>query len=111
MLTREEALRKHREMWEAMREALGDNPGIKARAKFKIEWCLRHEKYPVRCHCYLCQYTHERGLGCGDCPIDWGNGDTCVGRYTDYGFSSLSEILALPERKVEENGVVAETES
>jgi len=111
MLTREKALQKHREMWTAMREALGDKPSLRARNMFKIEWCLQHEKDEIFCHCYLCQYTHEHGIGCGDCPIDWGNGDTCVGGYTDYGFSSLSEILALPERKVEENGVVAETES
>lgn len=111
MLTREEALRKHREMWEAMREALGDKPSLRARNMFKIEWCMQHEKDEIFCHCYLCQYTHEHGIGCGDCPIDWGGGDNCVGGHVDYGYSPLSEILVLPERKVEENGMVAETES
>jgi len=35
MITREEALRKHREMWTAMREELGDCPRAIDRLRFK----------------------------------------------------------------------------
>lgn len=112
MLTREEALRKHREMWTAMREELGNNPGKWERIRFKIDWCEQHEEDKIYCHCYLCQYVNERGLSCDDCPIIWDNEvSSCSMAYVSYKFAPISEILALPERKVEENVMVAETES
>lgn len=109
MLTREKALQKHREMWTAMQKELGDNPSFIARVRFKIKWCVEHGDIDIDCHCYLCEYTEEHGLECNECPIDWGDG--CGKGKTNYGHSPISEILALPERKVEENGMVAETES
>lgn len=101
MLTREEALRKHREMWTAMREALGDCPGKWERMRFKIDWCKQHNEGATYCHCYLCQYTYEHELTCDDCPVDWGNDPlSCSGEPVNYKYSPISEILALPEREV-----------
>lgn len=110
MLTREEALRKHREMWTAMQKELGDNPSHGARARFKCEWCEAHGDADISAHCYLCQFVDERKLRCEDCPIDWDGQQSCFGRHVSYRFSPLSEILALPERKVNEDVMVAETE-
>jgi len=101
MLTREEALRKHREMWEAMQRELGDNPSKLERMYFKFDWCVQHEKDNIYCHCYLCQYVNEHGLDCYDCPIDWGGGGGCMtGTHVDYRLSPIYKILALPEREV-----------
>lgn len=123
MLTREKALEKHREMWEAMQKELGDCPGAMERLRFKARWCEEHGEGDTCNHCYLCQYT----LGieyieidgclyvcCDHCPIDWGR-NVQYGcereNEVNYRTSPISEILALPERKVSEDGVVAETES
>ena len=104
MLTADEAYAKHIEMWTAMQEALGDNPNPGARSMFKIEWCGRHDRGYIYCHCYLCQYVNERGLSCDNCPIDWGNDQkSCIGEHVSYRSSPLSEILALPRREVSES--------
>lgn len=100
MLTREEALRKHRQMWTAMQEKLGDTPRPFARFRFKAEWCEAHGDADVDAHCYLCQYVKERGLGCADCPIDWDGQESCSDGDTSYKSSPISKILALPEREV-----------
>jgi len=102
-LTREEALRLHRQMWSDMKEALGDCPSFTDRYYFKEGWCLEHtpECIPEN-NCYLCQYISEVGDSCSSCPIDWGagpHGCNCVGSRVDYRYSPISEILALPERK------------
>ena len=110
MLTGKEALRKHREMWEAMRETLGDNPSPGARARFKYDWCEAHGDADISAHCYLCQFVEEHKLRCEDCPIDWNGQRSCFEGTVSYRFSPLSEILALPERKVNEDVMVAETE-
>lgn len=103
MLTKEEALRKHREMWTAMQKALGNKPTAIDRLHFKQDWCKAHGDADITAHCYLCQYVDERGLNCDDCPIDWNGQTTCFGD-VHYKRSPISEILALPERKVNDAG-------
>ena len=101
MLTREEALRKHREMWEAMQRELGDYPDDMTRLCFKQKWCKQHDGDIIDNFCYLCDYVNERGLTCNDCPIDWGNATKfCIGTHVDYRLSPIYKILALPEREV-----------
>lgn len=100
MMTRDVALKKHREMWTAMREALGDNPKPGARAKFKYEWCETHGDDDISAHCYLCQFVEEHKLRCEDCPIDWDGQESCFEGHVSYRFSPISEILALPEREI-----------
>lgn len=103
MLTREETLRKHREMWTAMQEKLGDNPCLDDREQFKEDWCEEHGDNILN-DCYLCQYDEEHYGPKGDCRemclIDWGGG--CVIGKVPYMSSPISKILALPERKVSE---------
>ena len=109
-LTREQALKLHREMWGDMQKKLGDKPSEASRIYFKEEWCKKHfpdEK--ILAHCFLCEYTvDENGLGdCHRCPILWGSekrmkGLYCSGRENDYTSVPISQILALPERKVSE---------
>ena len=41
-LTKEEALKLHRQMWSDMQKELGDNPSYFERLDFKDEWCKKH---------------------------------------------------------------------
>lgn len=108
-LTREEALKLHRQMWTDMQKELGDNPNIHHRASFKKYWLDKH--FPgeaISGNCFLCEYANNTSDSCRDCPIDWG-ADTsedkeychdCDEATADYRKSPISEILALPEREV-----------
>lgn len=98
-LTREEALRLHRQMWTEMQEALGDCPPPKHRIRFKETWCINHtpEHIPKN-DCYLCEYASQIDDSCEFCPIDWGGSD-CLNNKINCRYSPISKILALPERK------------
>ena len=109
-LTREQALKLHREMWGDMQKELGNRPSQEERTEFKISWCSAH--FPTQnidAHCFLCEYIAQNGFDCNNCPIDWSKGrvgypNTCLtwNSDSDYRFAPISEILELPERKVEE---------
>lgn len=104
-LTREEALRLHRQMWTDMQTALGDNPTLNERCEFKIKWCEAHfPNEEIDCHCFLCEYVHKNyNDNCDYCPIKWGDDygqDTCCLDGVNHGSSPISVILALPEREV-----------
>ena len=109
-LTRERALELHREMWGDMQSKLGDNPRTWDRLSFKVDWCEEHfPNEKILAHCFLCEYTaDENGEGdCGRCPILWGSEKRlvtyyCQGRENNYTSVPISQILALPERKVDE---------
>ena len=105
-LTREEALKYHRQMWTDMQTAIGDNPSLFDRIEYKIKWCEEH--FPaeeINNHCFLCEYVHKNYCDdCDYCPIKWDDNydDDCCGLGgVNYGYSPISVILALPEREVE----------
>lgn len=116
-LTKEKALELHRQMWSDMRDKLGDNPSRNERGEFKSDWVEEH--FPdenVSCNCFLCEYAiNEEGnheyvcsAVCAYCPLKWtakhipntceGGHDPTSGRWRDWRFSPISDILALPER-------------
>ena len=105
-LTREEALRLHRQMWTDMQTALGDNPSLRDRVAFKIDWCKKHfPNEEIDCSCFLCEYVSQNSGDCDDCPIKWDDNydDDCCGLDgITYGYSPISVILALPEREVDD---------
>lgn len=115
-LTREEAIRLHREMWTNMQAELGDDPDVGDRIYFKKKWVREH--FPdehIRSNCFLCEYANQlagiKGLEtifwCDYCPIKWNSAipPTCNpgifafwdDNKVDYRYSPISEILALPE--------------
>lgn len=109
-LTKEEALRYHRQLWSDMQRELGNCPNERERVGFKIDWCREH--FPnehIHCHCFLCHYAvqFENSQRCTDyCPIVWDRKDikaSCEGRDFEkehcWRSMLISEILALPERK------------
>lgn len=112
-LTREEALKLHRQMWTDMQNELGDCPTYIERRDFKRKWV--RQRFPlevVLSNCFLCEYANLRQCEyanlrrCSYCPINWGrngeSGNFCektVGVGVDWRHSPISEILALPERE------------
>lgn len=115
-LTREEALRLHREMWTAMQKTLGDDPEPRFREEFKRDWMCKHGYDGVANDCFLCEYSFDGILThCSDCPIDWKNlcaslddpeFGYCYADYSEYYYDTqiylyapISEILGLPERR------------
>lgn len=114
MLTKKKALKLHRRMWEEMKMALGDNPPSDERSRFKAWSCVVLRERPIN-NCWLCEYVlenygpnsnSETGLHCKYCPVVWGEGDEkqecpCQQSFTDWMYSPISEILALPERRTD----------
>ena len=106
-LTKEEALRYHRQMWTDMQCELGDCPTIAERSQFKTRWCEKHN-WSLSNDCFLCEYDLQLSLRmpwarCEHCPIDWGFDDN-YGYGCEYGkvkwdSSPISEILALPVKE------------
>ena len=98
-LTREEAIDLFRQQWTDMQKELGDCPSWVERAVYKRKWCETHNF--VNCNnCFLCEWTvQNNNVPCSECPIDWGY-VSCIGGKVDYRYAPISEILALPERKV-----------
>ena len=114
-LTREEALKLHREMWGEMKNKLGDNPACSDRVNFKREWCKdRFGDEDIEHNCFLCEFAcyedyneyweSSTGCDCSICPIDWGNDNDCgcEDGSINWQNSFISDILALPERIMEE---------
>ena len=115
-LTREEAIRLHRKMWQDMQDELGDDPSKPDRLVFKRKWVEEHFPYEnVRSNCFLCEYAQHTDRAystcilCSGCPIAWNSNDDpeCAPGYfscsdagmVDYRYSLISAILALPDRE------------
>lgn len=99
VLTREGALELHRQMWSDMQKTIGDNPMPWKRVHFKENWINEHfPNAEISNNCFLCEYVGNEDLSCCNCPIKWPNG--YCGNY--YLVESISKILALPEREIEE---------
>ena len=104
-LTREEALKLHRQMWTDMQKELGDNPSRTQRTAFKYEWIRKH--FPgeyVESGCFLCEYRNQTTRDCEQCPIDWGynyvlSSSGCEFGKHKWGYIPISVLLALPERE------------
>ena len=101
-LTKEEALKLHRQMWGDMQKELGDNPRPLDRTQFKWSWCESHfhDDY-IYAHCFLCEYIAENHIKCNrgnGCLVKWPNGGCLDG--LNHETALISEILALPEREL-----------
>ena len=116
-LTREEALKLHRQMWADMQEALGNNPKRDKRWAYKREWIEEH--FPdeeVRNDCFLCEYcANHQFSNCDDfdydycnCPIKWPGGRCEDDADNTWYNMPIPELLALPERDDEADEEIEE---
>lgn len=109
-LTREQALKLHKQMWTDMQQELGDNPNGFERERYKRKWCREH--FPdenIQDCCFLCEYAHNNyksdgGFPCRYCLIKW-DCNYCFeggGIKKSYRNMPISQLLALPEREIDE---------
>lgn len=109
-LTKEKALKLHRQMWSDMQKKLGDYPLYRARLEFKKKWCEENNFFNINADCFLCEYSiqHKADPLFCNCLIDWkpltGKNYCMNGKDngSDYRDAPISKILELPERKVNE---------
>lgn len=103
-LTRQRALKLHRQMWTDMQKELGDNPKGGERVIFKDEWCEKHfPNESIESSCFLCEYANFGAHSCRrgqNCLVVWPYGDCTTHDY--YYDAPISEILALLEREEKE---------
>ena len=98
-LTKEETIRLHRQMWSDMLEELGEYPSERDRSTFKEAWCVSHKYFDIGSNCFLCEYAEQENLDCDECIIDWSAlSEKTTNCYPGFLYSSISDILALPER-------------
>lgn len=106
-ITRENALKLHRQMWSDMQRDLGDCPSSNDRLKYKEQWCREHfGNIFIVNDCFLCEYVEgiDSDADCEDaCPIKWIDG-SCMSDdpANNYETMPISKLLALPEREFNE---------
>lgn len=104
ILTREEAIRIHRDMWRYLKEH-GAGKGAGERHLLKHLYCEEHG-YSFISSCALCEYALHRGC-CDACPAIWGSEGEwkqvfCEGKgckedveegHIDWRYSDLDDII------------------
>lgn len=87
-----------------MKRDLGDCPSYHKRHRYKRDWCIKHGFKDTCSYCFLCEWIFQNDKECDVCPIVWRKTYlTCIDGNM-YKKLPISEILALPEREVEDNG-------
>lgn len=67
-LTREEAISKHRKMWNWIADRIEEEKEYQDIGDLKIEYCDREGFDDIENNCFCCEYTQ---VNCGSCPIEW----------------------------------------
>lgn len=117
VLTKEEAVRRHRELWNKIAELIKEN-GIEEYDYDVIEIkvsALKELGYDPNCIaecCWCCEYNNSKEcLGCKACPIEWGTGicsESEFGEFWDavegeeseeHAYNIAIKIANLPERE------------
>lgn len=116
-LTKEEAIREHRKMWNWIAEQYKQH-GVRnniLHLKYEYLGIYRPEFLPMKSACFCCEYVRQQGAGCKECPVVWGKnkvyictsgeyGKLCCVRKNKFIAKSLArKIASLPERKGEES--------
>lgn len=76
-LTKQEAIRLHREMWNWIAEQY-ENGSEETVEYLKDAYC-EINNYDAYCNCFCCEYAmyknEESSIRCASCPLIWGNED------------------------------------
>ena len=115
-LSKEEAIRLHKEMWNYVKDNFRPHEKEKSRSLLKSDFIFNKLGYnePVKNECFLCEYAMQqfrkfnkdteleyRGLYCKYCPAIWGtenitNKFFCERGYDntiDWRFSNIDDII------------------
>lgn len=87
-LTREEAISKHRKMWNWIADRIEEEKEYQDIEDLKIEYC-HDEEVRVKNNCFCCGYTKYI---CDYCPIEWGSEVEyfmCLDKYEDNDYKGL----------------------
>lgn len=110
MLSREEAIRKHREMWNWIAERIRESESVQDIVFLKQEYTRWQGEFVIYC-CYLCDYCMDKVSEdewyerCKYCPLDWGlNVDEdgiyqCLSYYDEVGLYSKAERATVWEEQ------------
>ena len=99
MLSREEAIRKHREMWNWIADRIMERKQPVIIDNLKREYVEQHNE-DISYNCYLCDYCvgmldgEESDERCKYCPLDWeseGDEDGLYQCLVNYGGMGLYE--------------------
>lgn len=88
-LTREQAIKEHRKMW----NWLAENPDMD-----KDDYLELNDFEYVENECFLCHYNHQNdGKYCGeDCILDWGDTSGCISGICNLGlYKVYIELIGL----------------
>ena len=84
-LTKEQAIAKHRKMWNWIADQLENPEAQKSVYDLKEEYCIRNN-INILSHCFCCQYDSIEFFNdynvkkCSNCPLKWGTEN----EYEDY---------------------------
>lgn len=97
-LTREQAIKEHRKMW----NWLAEHP-----EKDKDDYLELNDFEYVENECFLCHYSRQNsGYYCGgDCLCDWGEANGCIGSSPKIGLYELYCRLKKHLYCIDENSV------
>ena len=111
MLSREEAIRKHREMWNWIADRIMERKRSVIIDELKQEYIRQHNECALN-NCYMCEYCigmleESEGLSdrCKYCPLDWeSDGDEdglyqCLDNHDEMGLYAEAERTALWEEQ------------
>ena len=77
-LSKEEAIKLHRHMWQDMHDAHIPT-GTRSRNMYKDKWLEKHNMEAIHNNCFLCQYARQQwkvdgfveDSECSYCPLSW----------------------------------------
>lgn len=124
ILTREQAIRGHRKMWNWIAEQYR-NGSKEAICLLKSRYIAKHTSYTkIKHYCFCCEYNQqENGIACEKCPINFGEGkyscetnenspyekllkysdfDYCESKDSNYMAELALQVANLPEREEDE---------
>lgn len=120
ILTKEEAVKRHRELWNKIAELIKTN-GLEEydyeviKIKVSALRILGYNPYDIDECCWCCKYNNEhRFLGCKGCPIKWSTGQCSESEFGEFfdavedeeneqlSYNIAIKIANLPEREDDE---------
>ena len=105
-LTREEAISKHRKMWNWIADRIEEEKEYQDINYLKKEYCDIKGFHCETNNCFCCEYTN---INCSLCPIEWGSEVEylmCLDQYKEYDNEGLY-LLCCDEKDREEQAKLA----
>lgn len=100
LITKDEAIKRHREMWTWIAEQLESDRLEKNISFLKEEYCKKNNMLSLTNHCFCCEYSMQLTFAnhCKHCPLIWGTEKDTKGYYcengldpTDYEIKSMDD--------------------